>query len=82
VCLPSVAPSHARPIREGPSLNQHHKPDDALQAELEALGEQFEAEERQDRRAEAQRRRKGLPEPERDIHTFPGFADGGAAPRA
>ncbi len=63
-------------------MNQHHKPDDALQAELEALGEQFEAEERQDRRAEAQRRRKGLPEPERDIHTFPGFADGGAAPRA
>lgn len=62
-------------------MNQHRKPDDALQAELEALGEQFEAEEREDRRSEAQRRREGLPEPERDIKTYPGFADGGAAPR-
>ena len=35
----------------------------------------------EDRRAEAQRRRDGLTEPKRDIRTFPGFADGGAAPR-
>lgn len=62
-------------------MSQHDKPDDTLQAELEALGEQFEAEEREDRRADAERRRKGLPEPERDIRAFPGFADGGAAPR-
>lgn len=58
-----------------------HNPKDSLQTELEALGEQFEAEEREDRRADAERRRKGLPEPERDITTYPGFADGGAAPR-
>lgn len=55
---------------------------DDLQAELEALGKVFEAEDREDRRKEAQRRRDGLPEPERDIRTFEGFADGGAAPRA
>lgn len=59
----------------------HTSPNDRLQADLEALGEQFEAEAREDRRAEAERRRKGLPEPERDIKTYPGFADGGAAPR-
>lgn len=62
-------------------MSQHDKPDDTLQAGLETLGEQFEAEEREDRRADAERRRKGLPEPERDIRAFPGFADGGAAPR-
>ena len=44
--------------------------------------EVFEAEDREDRRAEAQRRREGLPEPKRDIRTFDGFASGGAAPRA
>lgn len=59
----------------------HTSPNDPLQADLEALGEQFEAEAREDRRAEAERRRKGLPEPERDIKTYPGFADSGAAPR-
>lgn len=58
-----------------------HNPKDSLRADLEALGEQFEAEEREDRRADAERRRKGLPEPERGITTYPGFADGGAAPR-
>lgn len=63
-------------------MNQQHNPDDTLQADLEALGKVFEAEEREDRRIEAQRRRAGLPEPERDIRTFEGFADGGVAPRA
>lgn len=58
-----------------------HNPKDTLQAELEALAEVFEAEDREDRRKEAQRRRDGLPEPERDIRAFDGFADGGAAPR-
>ena len=43
-------------------------PKDTLQADLEALAEVFEAEEREDRRREAQRRRDGLPEPERDLH--------------
>lgn len=60
-------------------MKQHHHTDD-LQAALESLGRVFEAEERADRRAEAQRRREGLPEPERDIRAFPGFANGGAAP--
>lgn len=60
-------------------MKQHHHTDD-LQAALEALNAVFEAEEREDRRAEAQRRREGLPEPERDIRAFPGFANGGAAP--
>ncbi|MCA0321742.1 MAG: hypothetical protein LCH60_04060 [Actinobacteria bacterium] len=50
-------------------MTQHHTPDDGLQADLEALGEQFEAEEREDRRVNAERRRKGLPEPERGIKT-------------
>jgi len=63
-------------------MNHLRKPDDALQADLERLDAQFEAEDREDRRREAERRRKGLPEPERDIRTFEGFADGGAAPRA
>lgn len=63
-------------------MNQHHTPDDTLQAELEALNAEFEAEEREDRSADAERRRKGLPEPERDIRAYPGFADAGAVPRA
>ena len=62
-------------------MTQHH-PKDSLQAELETLAEVFEAEDREDRRAEAQRRRDGLPEPKRDIRTFDGFANGGVAPRA
>lgn len=62
-------------------MNHPRKPDDALQADLERLAAQFEAEEREDRRADAERRRKGLPEPVRDITTYSGFADGGAAPR-
>ena len=36
-------------------------PHDTLQADLEALAEVFEAEDREDRRAEAQRRRDSLP---------------------
>lgn len=60
----------------------HQHPKDSLQADLKALAEVFEAEDREDRRKEAQRRRDGLPEPKRDIKTFEGFADGGAAPRA
>ena len=63
-------------------MTQQHHPQDTLQADLEALAEVFEAEDREDRRKEAQRRRDGLPEPKRDISTFDGFADGGAAPRA
>lgn len=43
-------------------MTQQH-PKDPLQADLEALAEVFEAEDREDRRAEAQRRREGLPEP-------------------
>ena len=43
-------------------MTQQH-PKDTLQADLEALAEVFEAEEREDRRIEAQRRRDGLPEP-------------------
>lgn len=56
-------------------------PHDTLQADLEALAEVFEAEDREDRRRDAQRRRDGLPEPKRDIRAFEGFAGGGAAPR-
>lgn len=62
-------------------MTEQHPADD-LQADLEALAKVFEAEDREDRRAEAQRRRDGLPEPKRDIRTFDGFADGGVAPRA
>ncbi len=62
-------------------MTEQH-PHDSLQDELEALGREFEAQEREDRRKDAQRRRAGLPEPERDIQTFDGFANGGAAPRA
>lgn len=47
-------------------MTQHHAPD-TLQAALERLNDQFEAEDREDRRKEAERRRKDLPEPERDI---------------
>lgn len=47
-------------------MTQQH-PKDPLQADLEALAEVFEAEDREDRRAEAQRRREGLPEPKRNI---------------
>lgn len=57
-------------------------PKDTLQTDLEALAKVFEAEERGDRGKEAQRRRDGLPEPKRDLRTFEGFADGGAASRA
>ena len=56
-------------------------PKDSLQDDLEALAEVFEAEDREDRRREAQRRRDGLPEPKRDIRTYPDFANGGVAPR-
>ena len=38
-------------------------PKDTLQTDLEALAKVFEAEEREDRRKEAQRRRDGLPSP-------------------
>jgi len=69
-----------KPTSGGTVITQHN-PKDSLLADLEALGEQFEAEEREDRRMEAERRRTGLPEPERDIRTNEGFADGGAAPR-
>lgn len=62
-------------------MTQQH-PKDPLQADLEALAEVFEAEDREDRRKEAQRRRDGLPEPDRDIRTLDGFADGGVAPGA
>ena len=58
-----------------------HNPKYSLQADLERLDAQFAAEDREDRRRAAERRRKGLPEPERDIKTSPGFADGGATPR-
>lgn len=58
------------------------KPHGTLQADLEALAKVFEAEDREDRRKEAQRRRDGLPQPKRDLRTFEGFADGGSAPRA
>jgi len=58
-----------------------HHPNDDLQTELEALAEVFEAEDREDRRKQAQRRRDGLPEPKRYIRAFDGFANGGAAPR-
>ena len=58
-----------------------HNPKDSLRADMEALAKVFEAEDREDRRRDAQRRREGLPEPKRDIRAFPGFADGGAAPR-
>lgn len=61
-------------------MPQHHPKDD-LQADLEALAEVFEAEDREDRRKEAQLRRDGLPEAKRDIRSYPGFAGGGAAPR-
>lgn len=58
-------------------MTQQNQP----QAGLEALGKVLAAEEREDCRIETQRRRQGLPEPERDLRAFEGFADGRAAPR-
>lgn len=53
-----------------------------IEAALADLAAVFEAEEREDRRADAERRRRGLPEPKRgDIRTYEGFANGGAAAR-
>lgn len=43
-------------------MTQQH-PKDILQADLEALAEVFEAEDREDRLRDAQRRCDGLPEP-------------------
>ena len=43
-------------------MTQQNQPEDTPQAELGALAEVFETEDRKDRRAEAQRRRDGLPE--------------------
>ena len=79
VCLRSIAPSRTSP--PGGTVLTQQNPKDTLQADLEALAKVFEAEDREDRRKEAQRRRDGLPEPRRDLRTFEGFADGGAAPR-
>lgn len=45
------------------------------------LAEQFEAEDRADRREEDRRRRRGEPEPKREITTFEGFADQRVRPR-
>ncbi len=53
------------------------KPD----AWLQELEDEINAEDREDRRRERERRRLGLPEPKREIKTFNGFADAGAAPR-
>lgn len=61
-------------------MTQRHSHDD-LQADLVRVAAEMEAEDREDRRIEAQRRREGIPEPERDIRAFDGFADGGATPR-
>ena len=61
-------------------MNQQN-PKDKLQADLEALGRVFDAEDREDRRKEAKRRRAGLPEPKRDLRVYDGFANGGAVPR-
>ncbi|SEA50687.1 hypothetical protein SAMN02910418_01751 [Bowdeniella nasicola] len=61
-------------------MNQQN-PKDTLQADLEVLAEVFEVVDREYRRKEAQSRRDGLPEPERDIRAYHGFADGEAAPR-
>lgn len=52
-----------------------------LQADLARVADEMEAEDREDRRVEAERRRKGLPEPKRDIRVYPGFASTGASPR-
>lgn len=80
-CAPTLDSTQShKPSQRGTVMTQHNPKDD-LQAELEALAEVFEAEDREDRRKEAQRRRDGLPEPKRDIRAYPGFADGGAAPR-
>lgn len=78
IFVPTLA--SPKPATGGSFMNQHY-PSDTLQADLERLNAEFEAEDREDRRVEAQRRCQGLPKPERDIKTFPGFADGGTAPR-
>lgn len=78
---PPLNSTHTRKPTAGGTVMTQQNPHDTLQADLEALAEVFEAEEHEDRRIEAQRRRDGLPEPKRDIRTFEGFADGGAAPR-
>lgn len=44
--------------------------------DLDALAEEFAAQERADRRAATRRRRQGLPEPPRRLSTFEGFASG------
>lgn len=48
---------------------------------LQDFEAQIAAEDPADRRAEAERRRKGLPEPKREIRVFEGFPDSGATPR-
>lgn len=48
---------------------------------LQDLEDEINAEDREDRRRERERRHLGLPEPKREIETFDGFADPGAAPR-
>ena len=79
-CVPTLDGTQSHKHTSGGTVMTQHNPKDSLQADLEALAEVFEAEDREDRR-EAQRRRDGLPEPERDIRAYPGFADGRAAPR-
>lgn len=56
-------------------------PKDTLQADLEALAEVFETEDREDRRLAAARRRKGLREPKPTISAFEGFASMGVTHR-
>lgn len=80
-CAPTLSSTQSsKSTARGTVMTQQHLKD-TLQADLEALAEVFEAEDREDRRVEAQRRRDGLPEPKRVIRTFDGFANGGAAPR-
>lgn len=45
------------------------------------LDEQIAAEDREDSRAERERQRLGLPEPERDVRTFEGWAGTAVTPR-
>lgn len=53
-----------------------------LRAELRALGAKFAAQDAEDRRRDAARRRRGEPEPPReDVRAFEGFADGEVTPR-
>lgn len=81
-CVSTLDSTQSHKHTSGGIVMTEQHPKDTLQADLEALAEVFEAEDLEDRRAEAQRRREGLPEPKRDIRTFDGFASGGAAPRA